>query len=483
MVFSSPIFLFAFLPLVLAVHALCPARARNALVLAASLVFYAWGERLALLVLLGSIGGNFLFGRWLVAVGDGPGARAVLALAVVANLAPLLYFKYAAFLADGLNTALAWLGRPGVKLAPIALPAGISFFTFQALAYVIDVRRRAAEPARRLADLALHLSLFPVVMAGPILRWPDVAPEIAGRRFALADVAAGVRRFTVGLAKKVLLADTLAVTADGLFAAPPGTLGPALAWLGAITYTLQLYLDFSGYSDMAIGLGRMLGFHFRENFAHPLAARSVTEFWRRWHISLSTWFRDYLYIPLGGNRCSPARTLLNLAVVFLLCGLWHGARPGFVVWGALHGAFLVAERLGGRRLLARAPALLAHAYLLAAVTTAFVVFRAETLAHATAYLGAMAGLGEEAGRPAFAMYWNPALAVALAAGALVAAPVAPWWSGRVAALRARRRADGRGVVVEGALAAGGVVAMAALLVASMAAVSAMTHQPFLYFRF
>jgi alginate O-acetyltransferase complex protein AlgI len=289
-----------------------------------------------------------------------------------------------------------------------------------------------------------------------------------------------VRRFIVGLGKKVLIANTVAEVADAVFGLPAAEITPGLAWLGIGCYTLQIYFDFSGYSDMAIGLGAMFGFHFAENFDHPYASRSITEFWRRWHISLSTWFRDYLYVPLGGNRVSPRRTYLNLVIVFFLCGLWHGASWSFVVWGLFHGALLVFERAGGRRALDALPSLLRRAYALLAVLVGWVFFRAETLPGALQYLGAMAGLGGTASIHAFDHYWNRAVALAFIAGALGSGPLVPWLARGLARLRERG-----GVPRACAGIADGLTQVALLAVLAVCAVwlAAGTHNPFIYFRF
>ncbi|MEM8713080.1 MAG: MBOAT family O-acyltransferase, partial [Planctomycetota bacterium] len=312
MVFSQPTFLFAFLPLVLGVHLVAPRWARNAFLLLASLGFYAWGEGGLVLLLAGSALAAQFVGTRVARAGPGtPEARRWLGAGIALHLGLLAVFKYAGWLTGG-------------RVA-IDLPLGISFFTFQAISFLIDVYRRDAEPPRRATDFALYLALFPQLVAGPIVRYRDLARDVAERTLASSDFAEGVRRFVFGLSKKVLIADVLSHTADSVFALGPESLAPAVAWIGVAAYTLQIYFDFSGYSDMAIGIGLMLGFHLPENFRHPYASGSITEFWRRWHISLSTWFRDYLYIPLGGNRLGPARTYLNLWAVFLLCGLWHGA--------------------------------------------------------------------------------------------------------------------------------------------------------------
>src|SRR5262245_5148881 len=315
-------------------------------------------------------------------------SRVWLAIAVAVNLVVLGIFKYANFFADNVNTLLLALQVQPVVVPRVLLPIGISFFTFHAISYVVDVSRRDATAQKSPVHAALYLLLFPQLIAGPIIRYRDLADQLALRRVTLDDVAYGVRRFIIGLGKKVLVANVVAGPVDKIFAMPFAQLSAAHAWLGIVCYTLQIYFDFSGYSDMAIGLGRMFGFRFPENFRWPYVAASVQEFWRRWHISLSTWFRDYLYIPLGGNRVSPARRYRNLVTVFFLCGLWHGASWNFVIWGLWHGTFLVIERVAssGER---RGRPFLSHVYTLVVVMIGWVFFRADTLSHAVAFLGAM----------------------------------------------------------------------------------------------
>jgi alginate O-acetyltransferase complex protein AlgI len=285
------------------------------------------------------------------------------------------------------------LGSKPVPAINIPLPLGISFFTFHALSYLIDIYRQKQRAATNPQNVALYIFFFPQLIAGPILRWHAIAPQLASREHSLEKFAGGVRRFVMGLAKKVLIANTVALPADQIFSLPASQLSTADAWFGAICYTLQIYFDFSGYSDMAVGLGKMFGFQFLENFNYPYIAQSLRDFWRRWHISLTSWFRDYLYLPLGGNHVSNARTCLNLVIVFFLCGLWHGASWTFVVWGLYHGLFLVLERASWGSLLERMPRLLRHGYVLLVVLIGWVIFRADTFAAAGSYLYAMSGLG------------------------------------------------------------------------------------------
>ena len=481
MVFSSTIFLFFFLPLTLLAYFVVGPRGRNAILLAASLLFYAWGETVYLLVMLFSIAANYLFGL-LIDQARQRGRRGGLAFvcAVATNLGLLGFFKYANFLVDNLNPVLPVLGLAPMDIGRVHLPIGISFFTFQALSYIIDLYRNETTVQRSLLNFALYKALFPQLIAGPIVRYRDVAREIERRTVSLHDFASGVQRFIIGLGKKVLIANVMGRAADTIFATPAETLPATLAWTGAIAFMLQIYFDFSGYSDMAIGLGRMFGFHFLENFIYPYIARSIREVWRRWHISLSTWFRDYLYIPLGGNRHGPVRTGANLLLVFLLCGLWHGASWTFLIWGVYHGIFLVLERVPAvRRLLDRLPAPLQHAYVLLVVLVGWVFFRADTFAHALAYLQAMVDFSRE---PLFNsqlfLALNNEFSLTLGAAVIGSAPLF--------ALLRRWRA-GRPIVPAPAMrrlaATARVGSLGFVLVYSIAAVLGGAHNPFLYFRF
>ena len=391
MVFSSTIFLFLFLPIVLFLYLLCGRKLRNLILLSASLFFYAWGENLYVILMLVSICLNYIFGLWIDrSQRAGAKGKIPLALAIVANLGLLGFFKYANFLVANLNGLLVKLEMSPITLQEVHLPIGISFFTFQALSYVIDLYRKESPVQKNPVNIALYISLFPQLIAGPIVRYNSIAAQISERSTRVEDVVYGVRRFIIGLGKKVLLANVMGRTADYIFSLPPDRIPMELAWLGAVSYTLQIYYDFSGYSDMAIGLGRMFGFRFMENFNYPYISKSVREFWRRWHISLSSWFRDYLYIPLGGSRKGGARTYVNLLLVFFLCGLWHGASWTFVIWGFFHGSFLVLERTRlGKTLLKNMPGLLKHVYVLLVVIVGWVFFRSETFDYALGYLWAM----------------------------------------------------------------------------------------------
>lgn len=474
MVFSSVIFLFAFLPAVLAAYYLLPRGARNGLLLFASLLFYAWGELGYVAVMLVSITGNYAFGLW---VDQAPRkSRNRLwrtSLAVTANLALLLYFKYANFLVDNLNILCAAASLPEIPLGRVHLPLGISFFTFQALSYVVDVHRGHVQVNRRLSDVALYISLFPQLIAGPIVRYADVAHEIRNRRESVADFAAGIRIFLVGLGKKVLLANPLGAQADAVFALDPAGLPVSVAWLGLVFFMFQLYFDFSGYSDMAIGLGRMFGFHFHINFHYPYISKSLTEFWQRWHISLSTWFRDYLFTPLGGYRCHKVRAYANLMAVFILCGLWHGASWNFLFFGLYQAVFLVVERLVRIKRIPLFQTLFGNVYLLFVILTTMVFFRADDLAHSLGYFRALFGFSSPVpGMYTVSLFLNPELLLTLAAAAIGSTPVMP---GLTEKLDQRGLGTPRLALV--------TLALLAVFSWSVMKLAAGTHNPFIYFRF
>jgi alginate O-acetyltransferase complex protein AlgI len=485
MVFSAPMFLFLFLPATLAIHAVLPRSLRNLFLLASSLWFYAWGEKAYIVVLLSSIALNYCIGLLIERLRR-PRARGWgIAVAVAVNLGLLGSFKYANFLADNLNPVLFGVHLPQIVLGTVHLPLGISFFTFHALSYVIDVSRREVLALRNPVDFALYIAFFPQSIAGPIVRYHDLAEQLVRRSITHASWTAGVSQFIFGLAKKMLIANTLAVPADAIFGLPPSALTCSLAWLGAVSYMLQIYFDFSGYSDMAIGLARLFGFEFRANFDYPYTARSVTEFWRRWHISLSGWFRDYLYIPLGGNRHGTMRTYFNLVAVFFLCGLWHGASWTFVVWGLYHGAFLVGERMGLGESVDRQPSVLRRGYLLLVVLVGWVFFRAGTFGGAVAMLRAMVGLADAtAVEYGCLVYLQRDVVLALIAGVICAGPVLPSLRRthhRVVVALAGRRWLAEAVEAAGAL--GAVGAQATLLCGSAMLLAANTYNPFIYFRF
>ncbi len=477
MVFASPIFLFLFLPATLAAYFVVPHRWRNGVLLVASLLFYAWGEAPYLLLVVGSVAFNYAVGGAIGRASEPIVRRRWLALGVTGNLLALGIFKYANFAAANVNAIAPVLAITPLALATIPLPLGISFFTFHAISYVVDVYKRNASAERNLPRFALYILLFPQLIAGPIIRWRDIAAQLPDRDARIADFSYGVRRFVLGLGKKVLIANTLGRTADQIFALPAADLTTPLAWLGLACYTLQIYFDFSGYSDMAIGLMRMFGFRVLENFNYPYIARSIREFWRRWHISLSNWFRDYLYIPLGGNRRGERRAYANLVLVFLLCGLWHGASWPFVLWGLWHGVFLVAERAGLDRVLARAGPL-AHLYALLAVMGGWVLFRCETLPHAAAFYAALAGFadGDSSRRP-LAEFLDPLVLTTMLVAMVFSTPLSRHlgrWCNRIAAET--------GVLRFAALAAE-IGWIAVVYWTACAFLAAGTYNPFIYFRF
>ncbi len=388
MVFSSFVFLFLFLPLVLILYYVLGNKLRNLLLLVCSLFFYAWGEGQLVLLMIASILINYGVG---LLIGENKNSKSKIALfvGIGINLAFLFYYKYFNFLFDNIQSAGLFEGFPNKE---ILLPIGISFFTFQSISYLVDVYRQETEPQKNPFHLGLYISLFPQLIAGPIVRYADIADQIKNRVLSSELFAEGVIRFIRGLAKKVFIANNMALIADKTFALGANDISTPVAWLGIVCYALQIYFDFSGYSDMAIGLGKMFGFNFKENFNYPYISKSIQEFWRRWHISLSSWFKDYLYIPLGGSRGGSFNTYKNLSIVFLVTGLWHGASWNFVFWGAYHGAFLIVERLGLKKILDKLPVFLAHFYVILVVLIGWVFFRAETLTYGLNYVGTMFGI-------------------------------------------------------------------------------------------
>jgi alginate O-acetyltransferase complex protein AlgI len=390
LVFTSHIFLFYFLPLVLAVYYALP-RYRNSFLTLASYVFYGWWEPWFIVLMMFSTVLDYVCGGVIGTPGASQRRRKMaLIVAICGDLGLLAFFKYYTFTAENMNRLLHSFGAGSLPLLAVALPIGISFYTFESMSYTIDVYRGVVQPARRFSDISCFVSLFPHLVAGPIVRYNVLAEQIKYREHTIDKFAAGIAMFILGFAKKILLANLMGRVADAVFGAAAPL--PLDAWMGVIAYAFQIYFDFSGYSDMAIGLGRMFGFVIPENFRSPYLSESITDFWRRWHISLSTWLRDYLYLPLGGNRKGPRRTYINLALVMLLGGLWHGAAWQFVVWGGYHGSLLAFERWIGKKSpyhwLPR-PGRVAITFVL--VLFSWVLFRSPNLGHAVSYLGAMFG--------------------------------------------------------------------------------------------
>lgn len=473
MVFSSPLFLFYFLPVILLLYYLVPRKQifwKNVVLLIGSLFFYAWGEPVYVLLMLFSIVMDYGLGLWLEhekTRGGHPGR--VLALAVVLNLLLLGFFKYANFLIGTINgvTGLA------IPLLELSLPIGISFYTFQALSYIIDLYRGEVEVQRSVLNFGTYVSLFPQLIAGPIVRMKTVAGELQDRQETFPEFSAGVRRFIVGLAKKALLANAAGEIWETVSAMEMESLPALTAWIGLAAYTFQIYFDFSGYSDMAIGLGRMFGFHFEENFRYPYVAASITDFWRRWHITLSTWFKEYVYIPLGGNRKGLAKQIRNILVVWLLTGIWHGAGWNFVVWGLYFGLILMVEKMGLLRLLEKIPGFFRHIYTMFLVMLSWAIFAFDSLGQGMRFIGALFGGGGLVwnGQSLYLLYSSAVLLVLLILGSTEIP--------RKAALLVGERLKARPLLSTvgelGLLLAGFALCVAYLVDAS--------YNPFLYFRF
>ncbi len=466
MLFSSVPFLFYFLPAALILYFLVPGRFKNFILLLASLFFYAWGEPKYVLLMLVSIVQGYLFGLLVEKHRGEKASKLFLALSILVSLGLLGYFKYADFFLSSVN-AVTRLSLPLLKLS---LPIGISFYTFQVLSYVIDVYRGETAAQKSFIDLAAYVSLFPQLIAGPIVRYSDVAGQLRDRTHSVSAAAEGVRRFTVGFAKKVLLANQFGALASAYKQTQDASV--LFVWLYALAFLLQVYFDFSGYSDMAIGLGRILGFRFPENFNYPYISASITEFWRRWHISLGSWFRDYLYIPLGGSRKGKARQLLNILIVWLATGLWHGAAWTFVLWGLWFAVLLLIEKLWLLPLLERRR-VLAHVYTLFFVTLGFVLFDADSAAQALSRIGAMLGAGGLPLSSAQAVYYLKSYGPLLLFGILCATPLP---KKALSALREKRGAKSVLDVLEP------IALLVPLLIGTAFLVDG-SFNPFLYFRF
>lgn len=513
MVFSSITFLFYFLPIFLALYFLLsalsivktgriPRLAGNFFLLASSLFFYMWGEKQLVLIMLTSTTidyfcGLAISGAWgrrrrepILPLNNSEirsrGQKAALAVSVIANLSLLGYFKYADFFVKNIHSTASLLGL-STSLIPdaiqVALPMGISFYTFQSMSYTIDVYRGRVAATRSFIDFAGFVTMFPQLIAGPIIRFRDVSTQLRNRSVNLDDFGIGARRFMVGLGKKVIIADYLAVIVDQIFRIPGSNLTPGLAWLGAIGFSIQLYFDFSGYSDMAIGMGRMMGFHFQENFNYPFIARSLRDYWARWHITLGSWFRDYLYFPLGGGRRPLPRVLFNLFAVFFLCGLWHGASWTFVIWGLTHGIFLVLERQGLEKWIARLWVPLQHVYFLVVSIGIKVIFRSESLGRAGDMLLAMAGFARGDGTIHHAgLFLNPESIAVLGIGILGCTPIIPALNNRLNRLSTAVRGVPAGIF-PGSVSLARALTLVAVFILSVMWMANETYQPFIYFRF
>lgn len=474
MVFSSLLFLTVFLPIVFILHSVIQnIWWRNGLLIAASLCFYAYGEPVYVLLLIISALINYL-GAWRIS--EGNRKKLVLAIVVILNIGILCVFKYTGFIVDTINQ----VGGVHISAPQIVLPIGISFFTFQALSYVIDVYRGIVDAQKNYFKVLLYISFFPQLIAGPIVKYRDICGQIMNRTVTLKESARGMQRFVVGLSKKVLIANTMGIAADSIFQADAAGISIVTAWIGAIAYLLQIYYDFSGYSDMAIGLGRMFGFHFKENFLFPYSAVSIRDFWHKWHVSLSGWFKDYLYIPLGGNRKGQVRTCTNKIIVFFLTGLWHGANWTFIVWGLFHGLFLLLEDFIPA--LKRLPRVVSHIYVLLVVTVGFVMFRADTFSQGILFIRNMfAGFEPSSlSLSLAAQQMTPWFITMLIAGIAFMAPL----KRVILACREKLEQDTEALGnKEKWLPVLCAAVIVALLVWCMLRLSGSTYNPFIYFRF
>ena len=477
MVFSNLVFLFVFLPIVLIVYFLLPSKFKNFFLLLVSLFFYAWGEPIYVLLMIASILINYVFG---ILVGRADTSKSVkktyIVLAILANLAILGYYKYSSFLIENIN---ALFGLDIVN-EPLPLPIGISFFTFQAMSYVIDVYRNDAKVQKNIFDLALYIALFPQLVAGPIVRYTTIADELKKRVHSIELFSDGVRQFIIGLGKKVIIANPLGAVADSIFSTGTGDLSVTTAWIGILAYTLQIYFDFSGYSDMAIGLGKMFGFKFLENFNYPYISRSVSEFWRRWHISLSSWFRDYIYIPLGGNRKGEWKTYRNILIVWTATGFWHGASWTFMAWGFYYGFIICIERLGLGKVIGKMWKPVQHAYVLILVMIGWVFFRADNFTYSVEFIQTMFGLNGTAFIDNTAISFINDNAYLLALGIIVSIPIYPWF---VKKMEQFTEGDKPSSILSVIRYVGGPLLYFVLfLLVTMFLVNS-TYNPFIYFRF
>lgn len=466
MLFSSMIFIFVFLPLLCTAYYVVPNRTyRNILLCAASLLFYAWGEPRYIFLMLASISVNYLFGIGIEKSRSAGSGKFLLISAVVCNLAALGFFKYAGFFVRNINV----LFRTTVTVPDLPLPIGISFYTFQALSYIVDVYRKKTHAQKNFLNLTLYIALFPQLIAGPIVRYTDIENEINNRHESFDNFINGLEQFIVGLAAKVLIANNMAVIADSVFGSYRDA-GALVLWIAALAYTFQIYFDFAGYSRMAIGLGRMFGFHFPQNFDYPYAATSITDFWRRWHITLSSWFRDYVYIPLGGSRCSRAKLIRNIIITWLLTGFWHGAEWNFVLWGFYYAVLLLFEKLFTGKLMARLPKCVTIAVSMFFVVTGWVLFRVTDIADLCAVLqrmftpsdiSARQYIAEHAAVMSRAFFFIPAVIASL--------PVLKTAYGKL-------HAHTTGFAIE-------LCCIICLFAASVCMLVASTYNPFIYFRF
>ncbi len=472
MLFNSAIFLFIFLPVLLSLYYWGGIRYKNILLLLFSILFYTWGEQEIVLIMLTSTILDYANGILI----DKGYRRTGLISSIIVNLGFLGIFKYTDFAFENYNAFLSAIGASSdylLELPNIALPIGISFYTFQTMSYTIDVYRKKVKATYDFIDFATYVTLFPQLIAGPIVRYEQVHTQLKNREINVSKFTVGVERFIIGLSKKMIIANTFAYIADQVFSYPADVLSMGTAWIGIIAYSFQIYFDFSAYSDMAIGLGKMFGFDIPENFNYPYIAKSIKDFWRRWHISLSTWFRDYLYIPLGGNRVGQVRLYVNLFIVFFVTGLWHGASYNFVIWGLFHGAFLVIERLGLDRILERLWSPLQHLYVLLVVLVAWVFFRVETLPEVLSFLKVMF-IGSASPKLYPDVFLNQEIYLMFFVAILFSMPVFRWCKAYFSKQKKQITQLSRMVYS---------FFLLGLLLFSIGLISAGTYDPFIYFRF
>lgn len=468
MLFSSMTFLFMFLPIVCSVYLLSRKELHNHILLLASVLFYAWGEPRYLAIMFATIIVNYIGANYISRSKNLLHRKILLWITIAVDLSFLFYFKYFNFFVENINEAFS----AHINFVKVVMPIGISFYTFQALSYVVDVYRGEVKAQRDIYKLALYICLFPQLIAGPIVKYHDIEEQIDNRTVTFDKVAYGAKRFIIGLSKKMLIANTLGAVADKIFSQPVEAFDTGIAWLGAIAYSFQLFYDFSGYSDMAIGLGAIFGFKFLENFNYPYISKSITEFWRRWHISLSTWFKEYLYIPLGGNRVSKHRTYLNLFIVFLATGFWHGASWNFIFWGLWHGMFIIFEKITGwhNKTGSWKISLSQHLYAIFVFVIGWVMFRAENMSYAWQYIKNMFGLIQEHKIIYELPYYIDNIEIfAFVAAILCAMPIFK----NILAIRFKRK-TARAMVN---------IWLMMLFILSTAAIAASTYNPFIYFRF
>lgn len=471
MVFSSVLFLFRFLPIFMILYFLAPGRVKNLVLLIGSLIFYAWGEPVYVVLMLFSTVSDYIHGLLIGSRRGTKAAKWLLASSVIINLLMLGFFKYADFLIQTINS----IGGMDIPLFELGLPIGISFYTFQTMSYTIDVYRGEAKVQKNILDFAVFVTMFPQLIAGPIVKYRQVESRLHNRKSDICTASYGVKRFVLGLAKKVLIANNMGLIWTTVKGYDYGEMSVLLAWIGIVTYALQIYFDFAGYSDMAIGLGAVMGFEFPENFNYPYISKSVTEFWRRWHMTLSSWFKEYVYIPLGGNRKGLPRQILNILIVWMLTGIWHGAGWNFVLWGLWFAVFLIVEKIFLKKWLDKLPGIVGHVYCLVVVLASWVLFELESVSAIGEYLGAMFGMGSGYLWDNRALYLANENFVLLVIGILAATPIF--------AKPVQRLRESKAGYAMALYSFGEKVIPAVLLILSIAYVVEASYNPFLYFRF